>query len=89
MSRIENGHPTNLVNEGVAAASGLIMLLQDQNLLPGLGHDGRGGQAADPAADDDRIEALRNLIRTETLLQDGVALFLVRDVRLPGFAVIL
>jgi hypothetical protein len=52
------------------------VLLEDENLLSGLGHDGGGGEAADAAADDDRVQIFWNFFGVETLLQDGVAFLL-------------
>ena len=49
------------VNEGVAAASSLVMLLQQQNPLTRLGHDGPGGHGPDTRADDDGVKMLGNL----------------------------
>jgi hypothetical protein len=34
----------------------LIMLFKDEDPLSGLCQDGRGGQASDPAADDDGVQ---------------------------------
>ena len=65
------------------------MLLQNQDSLSGLCHDRGRGQAADAAADDNGIKIFWNFIRTETLLQNGVSLFLIRDVGLPGLTIIL
>jgi hypothetical protein len=52
------------------------VLLEDKHLLSGLGHDGGGGEAADAAADDDRVQIFWNFFGGETLLQDGVAFLL-------------
>lgn len=53
------------VDVGVAAASRLLVLLQHQDFLPGLGERGRRRQPADAAADNDHIQVLGHLIRAE------------------------
>ena len=54
-----------LFNVCVAAAAGLVVLLQHQHLLAGLGHDGGHRQAADAAAHHHSIDALRQALRVK------------------------
>lgn len=51
---------------GVAASSGLVVLLQHQDLLPGLGQRGGGRQPADAAPDDDDVQVLGHFVEAET-----------------------
>lgn len=53
------------LDKGVAAASRLVMLLQQQDFLPRLGERGRSRQPADAAANDDHIQVLGHLIEAE------------------------
>lgn len=59
-----------LLDVGVAAASGLVVLLQNQDLLAGFGQRGCGRQPADAAADHDDVQVLRNFIRAETCSEE-------------------
>ena len=49
----------------VAAAAGLVVLLQHQHLLARLGHDGGHRQASDAAAHHHSINALRQPLRVK------------------------
>lgn len=51
---------------GVAAAPGLVVLLQQQHLPTGFGQRGGHRQAPDPAADDDHVQLLWDLVNAET-----------------------
>ena len=51
---------------GVAAAPGLVVLLQHQDFLPCFGQRGSGRQSTDPTADHDDVQILRNLVEAET-----------------------
>ena len=73
-----------VVQEGVAAAARLIVLLQHQDPSPGLGEDGARRHPPDAGADDDRVQSVRDLVQAEALLQHGVSLLLVMDVGLPS-----
>lgn len=55
-----------LLDVGVAAASGLVVLLQNQDLLAGFGQRGCGRQPANAAADHDDVQVLRDFIGAET-----------------------
>lgn len=46
------------------------MLLQDQNLLPGLGEDGAAREAANAAADDNGVEVAGHLVLAVPVLSD-------------------
>lgn len=50
---------------GVAAASRLVVLLQDQDLLPRLGQRGPSCEASDAAPDDDDIQVLGHFVNIE------------------------
>jgi hypothetical protein len=43
--------------EGVGKTARRVVALQHQHFLAGLGHEGRGGQAAEARADDDGVVA--------------------------------
>ncbi len=47
-----------LVDEGMAATSGLIMLLKDEDFLADFGQEDAGGEATNPAANNDGIEVI-------------------------------
>ena len=66
-----------LVQEGVTASARLVVLLQYEDPLPGLRHDGGGGEAADAGTDDHRVQVVRHPVRLEPLLDDRVPLLLV------------
>lgn len=53
------------VDVGVAAASRLLVLLQYQDFLPGLGERGPRREPADTAANNYHIQVLGHLIRAE------------------------
>lgn len=55
-----------LVLEGVCAASGLIVLLQNQNLLPGFGQKCGGRQSSDTTPDHHCIQSGGNSVDAET-----------------------
>ena len=59
------------------------------DLLSGLCQDWGRRKSTDAAADDDGVEVFRDFVDVEALLDDGVALLAVRDVRSPGLPVIL
>lgn len=50
---------------GVAAAPGLVVLLQHQDSLPRFGHSGCRRQAPEAAADDDDVQVLRHLVQSK------------------------
>ena len=54
-----------LVLEGVTAATSLVVLLQNQNLLTGLCQDCGRRQPSDPTADHHGVQMLRNAVHTE------------------------
>ena len=58
-----------LLHEGVAAAPGLVVLLQEQDLTARLGQRGGDRQAPDPAADHDHVQVLRDPVHAETCSQ--------------------
>ena len=49
------------VNEGVSTSARLVVLLEDEDPLAGLGHDGPGGHAPDTRPDDDGVKMIRDL----------------------------
>ena len=50
-----------LLDEGVQPAPGLVVLLQDEDLLAGLGQQGGRAQTPGPGADDDDVNLGRDL----------------------------
>ena len=76
------------VNEGMATSSRVVVLLQDQHLLPRLGQDGSRGHPADPAPNDDGVQVIRDFGLGEAFLDNQVAFLLVPFVGFPGLAVI-
>lgn len=59
-----------LLYVGVAAASCLVVLFQHQDFLPGFGQRGSSCQPTDTTPDDDDIQILRHLVKTETWTEE-------------------
>lgn len=61
-----------LLNVGVAAASSLVVLLQNQDLFAGFGQRGCGRQATDATADHDDIQVLGDFIGAESCTRENM-----------------
>lgn len=62
------------LDECVAASSGLIVLLQNKNLLSLFGQTRSCGHAPDATANDDGIQALRDPLIAEAYMVNGTEL---------------
>lgn len=65
----------SLVLKGVCAASSLIMLLQNNNLLPSFGQKSGRCQTSDTTADHHRIQSRGNTVHTKTCGGEHIAHF--------------